>query len=370
MMEPGGETRDSGRTGDDAGVDAATTPAPPPSRAAARRTRSNDFVVGAAIILTLVAVLAAVLWAKQTDVGRRRTRVEARFRDVGGVQVGNAVVIRGVRAGRVERIELADGGWVIMRLRLDRATRLPPEPVVLLSESSLFGEWQATITDRAAVPPDREVLRQVADADIGGGVLPGAVLPDIAKLTTVAGRMAGDLASVASRVEVAFNDTAATELRASIRNVANLSAQLATTVRKQSRNLDSIALDLREGVGSVRQSAATVQRVAGRIDESTSSGELRHIVDDFSASAAQLRATTARLDSMSRRLDRTQLQAEAMLARTDTVMMKINSGRGSLGLLVNDPSLYRNGDTLLIQLRKVVADFQQNPKKYVRIKLF
>src|SRR3546814_8771794 len=71
---------------------------------------SNDFIVGLTVLVTVIAVVAGTLWVQQADIGQRRTRYEARFRDVGNAQVGSAVVIRGVQAGRIESIELTEGG--------------------------------------------------------------------------------------------------------------------------------------------------------------------------------------------------------------------------------------------------------------------
>src|SRR5690606_28527698 len=154
---------------------------------------------------------------QQADLGTRRTSVTARFRDVGNMQVGNGVVIRGVNTGRVESVRLADGGWVTVELKLNEGISLPADPVVLIQSSSLFGEWQAVITRRDAAPDIREVMLQLADT-IGAppATLPGAVLPDIAQLTSVAGGIAGNVASVAERVRVAFDDSAARELRMTI----------------------------------------------------------------------------------------------------------------------------------------------------------
>ena len=332
--------------------------------------RKNDFVLGLVILGTVVALIVATVWAQQASVWRRRDHVEARFRDVGGIQIGNPVVIRGVRAGRVDRMELAPAGWVNVRLTLDRGTTLPPDPVVLLTESSLFGEWQATIMGRLAAPADRDVQRDLDDADRGDAILPGATLPDIAQLTTVAGRIAGDVASVASRVQVAFDDTAARELRTSIRNVADLSAQLAATVRRHSRTIDATAADLRSGIASVRQTATAVEQVAQRVDSSASPELVSQMIGDAGAAAATFRGTIARLDSMSRRLERSQMQLDVAVARVDSVMRKVNSREGSLGLFIADPSLYRNSDSLLIEFRRLVADFQRNPRRYVGIRLF
>lgn len=332
--------------------------------------RNNDFIVGATVILATVAIVAATLWVQQADLGRQQTRFEARFRDVGSARVGSAVVIRGVQSGRIESIELADAGWVHMGFRLDDAVEMPRDPVVLLSSSSLFGEWQATVTTREGLPYNPDVQRQIAEAAGAPGILPGASVPDIAQLTAVAGGIAGNVASVAERFRVAFDSAAAIELRSSISNVAQLSAEFERTVRRQSRNLDTIAKDVHGGMEELRATAEAFRRVAVRLDSSTASGLINDIARNLSTSAAQLEATTARVQELSARMNTTQGNLDRLLARSDSVMGKVNSGTGSLGLLLNDASLYRRTDSLVVQLQALVADVRANPRKYVNLRIF
>lgn len=332
--------------------------------------RANDFIVGITIILAILIIGGATLWVKQADPGRRRTTVTARFRDVGNARVGAKAVIRGVQSGRVQEMRLADNGWVEVELSIEPEVELPRDAVVLLNESSLFGEWQATVLERAGLPRDEEVARQISEAEFGQGVLPGATLPDIAKLTAVAGRIAGDVASVAERVDVAFDDRAARELRASIRNFADLSTVLAQTVRAQSKNLDEMSASVRGGVNSLVGAVADMRAVSARVDSSTERGEVRQIVEDAGMAARELRAASERLSTMSVRLADSEARLQTFLARSDSVMNRINRGEGSLGLLVSDPSLYHSSDSLMRELRELVADMKRNPKKYVNVRVF
>ena len=332
--------------------------------------KANDFAVGLTILGGTAMILAATLWVKQADIGRDRATVNARFRDVGGVRVGTPVVIRGVRAGRIEAMELSDSIFVVAKMTLDPAAELPMDPVVLLNESSLFGEWQATITSRDAVGRDADVLRQLSETSRDDEVLPGATLPDIARLTAVAGRIAGDVATVAERVQVAFDDQAARELRSSVRSFSELSTILAQTVREQSNNLTTVSSDVRGGVQSLVKSAELLRDVAERVDSSTARGEVRQIVADAGEAARQLRETGRRLSLISEQLARSQVRLESFLATSDSIAQKIHSGSGSLGLLINDPTLYRNADSALRQLNLLLADFQKNPRKYVNFRIF
>jgi phospholipid/cholesterol/gamma-HCH transport system substrate-binding protein len=332
--------------------------------------RANDFAVGLTMLIGTAIIVGATLWVKQADFGRQSATVTARFRDVGGAKIGTPVVIRGVRAGRLEALELSDSAFVLARMAIDPDVTLPADPVVLLNESSLFGEWQATITSRDAVARDADVLRQVSETSRGGDVLPGATLPDIARLTAVAGQIAGDVASVAERVQLAFDEQAARELRSSVRSFSELSTTLAQTVREQSNNLTTMSADVRGGVQSMLRSAELLKAVAERVDSSTSRGEVKGIVEDAGEAARQLRETSRRLLVISDQLGRSQGRLESFLATSDSIARKIQSGRGSLGMLINDPTLYRSADSLLRQLNVLLADVQKNPRRYINLRIF
>lgn len=332
--------------------------------------RTNDFIVGLTIVAATVIIIASILWVKQSDIGRERRTVVARFRDVGNVKVGANVVLRGVRSGRIEGLELAPNGWVEMRMRIDPAVELPPNPVVLLNESSLFGEWQATILGRDGLPRDENVARQIAEADRGGDRLPGATLPDIAQLTAVAGRIAGDVASVAERVEIAFDERAARELRASIRNFSDMSASLAQTVKDESKHVQTMSSEVNKGVDYLVAASQDIKAISARFDSSTARGEVTQIVSDAAAAARELRETSRRLLEISGTLGRSEERIHRFVANSDSVMAKINRGEGSLGLLVNDPSLYRSADSALRELQSLIADMKRNPKKYVNVRVF
>jgi phospholipid/cholesterol/gamma-HCH transport system substrate-binding protein len=319
----------------------------------------------------MAMIVAATLWLQQAELGQERAMVTARFRDVGNMSIGNQVVIRGVQAGRIEAITLVDSGWVTARLSLDPGIKLPPDPVVLIQAATLFGEWQAVVTRREAAPQIREVYSQLDDTvNAPKGALPGAVLPDIAQLTSVAGGIAGNVASVSERVRTAFNDSAARELRLTIRNFSTMSTELTRTVRTQSQNLDVLAAGVREGVGDLSAGAAALQRSLGRLDSATSQGEISEILQETQRAAVSLRETAERINAISRSLAGSEGNLNSILVRTDSIMRRVERGEGSLGLLFRDPSLYRNSDSLILDMRSLIADLQKNPKRYINLSIF
>ena len=57
---------------------------------------------------------------------------------------------------------------------------------------------------------------------------------------------------------------------------------------------------------------------------------------------------------------------ESTSAQLDAVLAKLDSGEGTLGLMLNDPTLYHNLNEAATNLNQLVADFQADPKRYLK----
>ena len=334
--------------------------------------RQDDFVVGLVVIAAVVAVTGMALWLSRAQFGARSAPVVARLREVGGAQVGSPVVIRGVAAGRITGISLDEKtGWVLVKIALDKGITLPLNPVLLLSEASMFGQWQATLEERSAAPPNTDVQAQLDDpaAKIDGAI-PGAVLPGIGELSVVAGRIAGDVEAVAHRFGTAFSDSAARELRATIKNINNTSTTLNGTVLEQSKNLDKIAGQLDVTIKTIGSAADAIARTANRIDSSTANGQVKELVTNARLASEDLREMAARLKKSAGQIDTTSQSFKSTMVHLDSVLVKVNRGQGTLGLIINDPRLYRDADSLLVALRALASDVKAHPSRYVNVKIF
>jgi phospholipid/cholesterol/gamma-HCH transport system substrate-binding protein len=58
--------------------------------------------------------------------------------------------------------------------------------------------------------------------------------------------------------------------------------------------------------------------------------------------------------------------------RLDSIMNRIDSGQGTIGQLVQNPSLYNNLDATVSESRNLVTQIRENPKKYLtfHVKVF
>jgi phospholipid/cholesterol/gamma-HCH transport system substrate-binding protein len=70
------------------------------------------------------------------------------------------------------------------------------------------------------------------------------------------------------------------------------------------------------------------------------------------------------------KIDETLASLQSTMNELKGVVSKANSKDGSLGLLLNDPKLYRNLESTTYKLNILLDDFRTNPKRYVNVSVF
>ena len=96
--------------------------------------------------------------------------------------------------------------------------------------------------------------------------------------------------------------------------------------------------------------------------------DLKSLTASLSEVAGQLKrgeGSAGRLlqdDALYEKLDR-------VSSRLDGAVAKLESGEGTAGRLLNDAELYENLDASARDLRGLIKDIRQDPKKYLRVKV-
>jgi phospholipid/cholesterol/gamma-HCH transport system substrate-binding protein len=333
--------------------------------------RENEFAVGLVVIAALALVVGGALWLSGAHLGKTEALVTARFRTVGGMGVGNPVVLRGVRVGRVEAIRLAPGNWVEADLKIYSGVTPPPKPAVIAASASLFGEWAATLISRDPLPSDPNVRQALIEAEAaGGGKWPGATLPDIGQLTAQASRIATDIATVSARIQTAFDSSAVTDLRRSIHDFGQIADRLARVTSEQADIIGNVGANLSKGSDALSRAATDLKTTLGRVDTATNQGQLATILNNTAATSTDLRSASQDFRELMGAAHKNQESLVHVLQNADTVLSRISNRSGTLGLLVADSALYRETTLTMIQLRQLLSDIQANPRKYFTFSVF
>ena len=325
----------------------------------------NELRVGLVVLAGIAVIVLGTLWMHDWSFGQERQDVEAWFREVGQLQGGNAVKLRGVPIGEVTEIRLdRRSTGVIVELNIASDVVLPEDPVVILSPESFFGDWQAEIFPRSrfpfydyAISPDP-------------GVIPGYSLPDISRLTAVADRIAENLAVITDRVDIAFTEETAMNIRDAIDNIQQVTAQLTNLVETQEATVVNLAQGLETTTATFQEAVETANRAFQQVEAAIAEDELTHIIDNVEAMTARMDTVSEALTHVSRELGSTVSSADSSFRSLNSIMGSLERGEGSLGALLQDTALYNELVLTSTLVQDLLLDFQRNPRKYINLRVF
>lgn len=292
--------------------------------------RRNEMQVGLITIFSLVVLIAGMMWFKQVSVNRGVNMYQADFTRVEGLQVGDRIQVRGIRAGQVDGFEIMDG-FVRVRILIDDHIELTDQAQVSLGTKGIVGEVVIEIDPGAGGP----VLE--------GHIFQGRTAASITDMTDAASSAVVQMNELMVKINVLLDEISETG-----RVVETLTAANSAMGR-----LDELLADNREGL------AAAVTNLAA------ASGQLRELLDSGKVDAAfdDAAGAAARADSLLATL-------ETAAVRLDSILAKIDEGEGTAALLLNDPALYEQTDATMTSLQRLLDEMRRNPKKYFKLDVF
>ncbi len=318
---------------------------------------------GILIIIGILILLGLSFRAGGQNWFQRGYRLYAEFPAARGIDSGTQVTLVGVPVGRVSEVEVNPRtGNVLMTLLIDEPTSIPRDSVASIRLRTLLGNYHIYIEHGQEVERplaagqkiQTEEYRDLTDslhdlANIG------------ADIDELFGSISGDQQSLFNKISEMLDEN-----RADLRAATAAFADGAPKFSELMENLNTIASDVRVGTG-------TLARLT-RDDELYL--KLSAVADDLSSFTGQLeqgRGALGRLvadEELARQLDETIANAHAIsgtlrevveanredlgegLANISSVARKIDTGEGSLGRLVNDPTLYNEIQEVVVKVNR------------------
>ena len=328
-------------------------------------SKAGEAIVGVVIVGTVALTVAGTLWLQGTRLGQYRETLEVVSVQVGQITPGNNVKYRGVDVGRVGAIAIEPGGELVrIELLLEQPVALPDDPVVILSPQSLFGDWEAEIQSRNALPYGDYPTPPAP------GMLPGYALPDISELTVMADRIATNLADLTDRFGVAFSTETAERISSMIANIEDVTTALSELVSQQAASFTEVTDGVQEATDEVASAADQVrgtfemaERLLGGAAVDSTLANLSVISRNVRTLSEELGETNAEIRSMAVRIDST-------FARLESVAATLDTGDGTAGRLLRDTTIAAEVEELLAELGALLQDIRENPNRYVRISIF
>ena len=252
------------------------------------------------------------------------------FKDISGLSSSSPIYADGYKVGTVKDVIYDYSGEHPTRVLvgIDKAMRIPVGSTAEI-ESDLMGNIKVNLL-LANNPRERVMPGGTITGDVNSGALGKAaqMIPTIEK-------MLPKLDSILTSVNMLLADPAIAQ---SLHNVQTITNNLTTS----SAELNILMKQLNRNVPTM------LAKANGVLDNTN-----------------KLTGNLAQLD-----LGTTKQQVDQTIANVQELTSKLNSNNGTLGLLMNDASLYHNLNSTMMSADSLLINLRQHPKRYVHFSLF
>jgi len=283
--------------------------------------RRVAIVVGAFVLAGLAALALTILsLSSQQGVFRQRYRLVAYFENVQGLLANAPVWLAGRQVGRVQSVGFSPQGSgrpalrVILQIDLDVQNRIRADSIASIGTIGLLGDRYVEVAIGSEPSPpiaDGGEIPTVTPTNINLVIDRGAqALENVAKLTT----------NLNSVVEEFGQATGGRRLAESVGALADVVEQ----IQEGKGLLHTLIYDQYQGggVASVERSLVTFEGILDEI--ATGDGILHSLIYDKPTDQDIV------------------LEAIEAGSRLNSILAKVDRGEGTMGLLLNDPTLYED----------------------------
>jgi phospholipid/cholesterol/gamma-HCH transport system substrate-binding protein len=305
---------------------------------------SNETKVGALAAVSITLLILGFNFLKGKNLlSKANTEIYAVFEKVDGLNIANPVTINGLQIGKVYEMKEKDRNLtgIIVTINLIKDIDIPKNSYASIS-SDLLGAATLTIIrgDSSVLMKNGDTLLSLNNAGFIDGLK--------ASLNPALGSVNGAVKSLDSLLKVVgtyFDPATKNNFHAIIGNLSKSSADLQILLNSQTGTLA-------KSLGNVNSFTANLAKNNSKID--TTLNNLAKASGKF----ADIK------------LEETLGSLQGAVNELKGVMTKANSRDGSLGLLLNDPKLYKNLESTTYKLNILLDDFRTHPKRYVNVSVF
>ena len=308
------------------------------------------------IAVVFVVSLALLYWGINFLKGRSLFSKErvyyAVYNQVNGLVVANPVLVNGFRVGSVRKMYFHpdNSGRIIVEFVVNNNDlQIPVNSIARLYSSDLLGSRAIEIKmgKSSVMATNGDTLKTFVQATLGEEVNV-QFQPIKQKFETVM----SSIDSVLVIIKGIFNENTQRNLEQSFESIRFTIQNLENTTY----NIDTLVITERYRLANI---IGNVESITLNIKKNND--KINNIIVNFS----NISDTIAKANIAS-----TINNANKSLKQFADIMSKVNNGEGSLGMLVNNDTLYRNLEGTSKQLNELVEDIKLNPKRYVNFSVF
>ncbi len=304
---------------------------------------SHETKIGIIITVAIAATIWGINFLKGKNILKPIHTYYAIYEDIGGLEINAKILMNGFKVGQVDDIYFNDdrSGKLTVLITIDKDFKIPLNSVAEVFSIDLLGTKAISIiksdSDQDHVSGDTLVSRFQAG-------IQDKIEEQIIPIKDKAEKLIVTVDSVLQNLNFIFDEQSRRALQESILNIKESSEQLDQMLAndgkftKMINNIESITSNIKNNNEEIALAISNLSEISDSLARS------------------ELKSTISK--------------ANETLGQAHEILHKINNGEGTIGMLVNNDSLYYNLESLSGDLDRLMIDLQENPRKYINVSVF
>lgn len=298
---------------------------------------SKEVKTGILAIGAILLLIFGYSFLRGTNLLEKHREFYVKYDNVEGLAKSAPVTINGLTVGKVQDISFAsEEGWLVVKFIIDRDIEFSKNSLARIYSAALIGGKSLAVYPEY----DRNNIAKSGD--------------------TLRGETEDSMLSVVTKalgpLEKKVNNTLAT--------VDTLLLNVNDIVDEQTRK------NLREAIANLNNTLNSFSGVSENLNHilANNTAKLDNTFNNLDKTASNM----ARLTDSLAQLETGKLVRELqdVVTRIDQIVVNVDNGKGSIGKLLKDDTLYNNLEGASRQLEQLLQDVKLNPKRYVHISVF
>ena len=315
--------------------------------------------------IALVAILAVVVlflgmqFLKGLSLFSNDAHYKIKFDDITGLSNSTPVYARGFKVGIVRNINYDYdklGELITVDINVDRTLRIPEG-----TTAEIISDIMGNVKVELKFAKNSQILKENGWID---GRINDGTLGDLKSMVPSFQKMLPKVDSILGSVNALLADPA---LKSSMHNIDKITNDLTTSTRE----LNTLLAQVNGSLPSLVTKTGRVMDNANGLMNNANRG----ITEARGAIRGAIRGANTMMATLNNKVDGvdvegTMARVNATIDNLNAFTAKLNSGEGSMGLLLNDASLYNNLNNTVRSADSLLTNLKAHPKRYVHFSIF
>lgn len=309
---------------------------------------SNETKVGTIAVVAVTLLILGFNFLKGKKLFSSSKDVIARFENVQGLTNSNPVMVNGLQVGTVYSLSPSkDMREILVTLNITSDINIPSNSIAVIKPSLLgITSLDINLGNAQTYLKHKDTISTMANAGTLDNILK-KVDPVLFEVTNAVSSLDSFLKNMNSIVD----PRAKNNIGSALDNLNKITTSLTLSAA-------SLEILLNTQTGTMAKTLNNLSSVTGNL--ASNNDKITGVITNLDKTAANLSQLDLKgtLDSLN-----------GTISNLKSLVGKLNSNDGTIGLLLNDPNLYKNLASTANKLNLLIDDVRVNPKRYVNISI-